>query len=67
MVVLGGPLSVAGKYLLPSIRQVIQETTLPEVGNNVQVRLSAFGADASVMGAAALVVERILSNPSSIG
>jgi glucokinase-like ROK family protein len=65
MVVLGGPLSVAGDYLLPSIRESVDSTVLPEIAEQVQILLSAFGADASVMGAVALVVEAILANPSS--
>jgi glucokinase-like ROK family protein len=67
MVVLGGPLSIAGDYLLPPIREAVEHTTLPEIAEQVQILLSAFGADASVMGAVALVVENILANPSSVG
>ena len=66
MVVIGGPLSIAGKYLLPPIEQAVADTTLPEIGQQVQILLSAFGADASVMGAVALVVESILTDPSSV-
>lgn len=67
MIVLGGPLSMAGDYLLPPIRQAIKTTVMPEIQEGVEILLSAFGADASVMGAAALVVQAILSNPSSVG
>jgi glucokinase-like ROK family protein len=66
MVVLGGPLSIAGKYLLPPVWEAIEQTTLPEMREQVQILLSAFGADASVMGAVALVVESILAYPSHV-
>jgi glucokinase-like ROK family protein len=66
MIVLGGPLSLAGPYLLPAIEEAIRNTTLPEIREQTRVVLSAFGADASLMGAVALVVEAILSNPSSV-
>jgi glucokinase-like ROK family protein len=66
MVVLGGPLSIAGKYLLPPVWESIEQTTLPEMREQVQILLSAFGADASVMGAVALVVESILAFPSRV-
>ncbi len=67
MVVLGGPLSTAARYLLPVVEEVVQETTMREIGQQVRILPSAFGADASLMGAVALVVETILSNPSSVG
>jgi glucokinase-like ROK family protein len=63
-VVLGGALSMAGEYLLPPIKEAVKRTTLPEIHTQAEIVLSAFGPDASVMGAAALVVEAILSNPT---
>jgi glucokinase-like ROK family protein len=66
MVVLGGPLSAVGKYLLPTIQAAVEKTVLPEIGAQAQIELSAFGADASVIGAVALVIEAILARPSSV-
>jgi len=66
LVVLGGPATVAGKYFLPAIEQAVRKTALPEIGQQAQVVLSAFGPDTSLIGAAALVVEAILANPSSV-
>jgi glucokinase-like ROK family protein len=66
LVVLGGPLSMAGTYLVPPINEAVEKAVLPEIREHVEILLSAFGADASVMGAAALVSEAILSNPSSV-
>ncbi len=66
IVVLGGPLSEAGKHLLPVIQEAVAKTALPEIAERVQILPSAFGPDASVVGAAALVVEAILSNPTTM-
>jgi glucokinase-like ROK family protein len=66
MVVLGGSLSMAGQYLLPAVQESIEKTALPEIHQQAQILLSAFGPDASVMGAVALVVKAILSNPSRV-
>lgn len=66
MVVIGGSLSTAGTYLLPAIKESVQNTALPEIYQQVEILLSAFGPDASVMGAVALVVENILANPSGV-
>ncbi|MFN2226039.1 MAG: ROK family protein [Anaerolineae bacterium] len=67
LVVLGGPLSEAGEYLLPPIEEAIQNTVLPEIAEQVEIVLSPFGGDASVVGAVALAVDAILSKPSSVG
>ncbi|MGD9098949.1 MAG: ROK family transcriptional regulator [Anaerolineae bacterium] len=66
MVVVGGAMSTAGHHLLPSIERAVQEHALTEMLQQVQIVLSAFGPDASVMGAVALVVKAILSSPSSV-
>ena len=67
LVVLGGPSSVAGSYFLPAIEGAVHKTTLPEIGQQAQIVLSAFGPDASLIGAAARVVEAVLANPSGVG
>ncbi|HSJ57633.1 MAG TPA: ROK family transcriptional regulator [Anaerolineae bacterium] len=66
MVVLGGPLSTAAAYLLPAIQQAVEDSTLPEIRNQAEIVLSAFGADASLVGAVALVVDDILAHPSGV-
>lgn len=65
-IVLGGPLSMAGEYLLPSIRESVRRHSLPEIKHQAEVVLSAFGPDASVIGAISIVVDHILSNPSHV-
>jgi len=59
-------LIVAGDYLLPAIRESIVMHSLPEIHKQVEVVLSAFGPDASVIGAISMVVDNILSNPSCV-
>jgi N-acetylglucosamine repressor len=65
-IVLGGPLSIAGDYLLPVIRETVCQHTLPEIGGQVEIGLSAFGPNASLIGSIAIVVDDILSNPTRI-
>ena len=67
LVVLGGPLSMAGPCLLPGVQESLQRHTLPEIRREVKLALSASGPDASVIGAVATVVEAIFSKPSRTG
>ena len=62
-IILGGPLSVAGDYLLPGIKETVSRHALPEIGRQAEVLLSSFGPDASLIGAVAIVVDDVLSNP----
>ena len=66
MIVLGGPLSAAAPFLLPAIEEAAGNTVIPDIFEQVEILVSAFGPDASVMGAAALVVEALLSNPTRV-
>lgn len=63
-IVLGGPLSIAGEYLLPSIKETMKRHSMPEIDQQVEVLLSPFGPDASLIGAIAIVADDILSLPS---
>lgn len=65
-IILGGPLSLAGDYLLPAIREVIPHHTLPEIDQQAEVVLSSFGQDASLIGAIAVVVDDSLSHPQQL-
>ncbi len=65
-IILGGPLSLAGDYLLPAIREVIPHHTLPEIDQQAEVILSSFGQDASLIGAIAVVVDDVLSHPYQV-
>lgn len=65
-IILGGPLSLAGDYLLPAIQGTVLKHALPEIGGQSEVFLSHFGPDASLIGAVAIVVDDILSRPASV-
>lgn len=66
-VILGGPLSTAGEYLLPAIKETVRRYSMHEIGQQVEVQLSTFGPDASLIGAIAIVVDDALSHPITIG
>jgi glucokinase-like ROK family protein len=65
-IILGGPLSIAGEYLLPPIKVTMTRHSMPEIDQQVEVLLSPFGPDASLIGAIAIVADNILSLPSRI-
>ncbi len=62
-IILGGPLSIAGEYLLPAIKETVARHSLPEIDRQAEVLLSTFGPDASLIGAIAIVVDDVLSKP----
>jgi glucokinase-like ROK family protein len=65
-IVLGGPISIAGEYLMPSILESVNKHGMDEIVSQTEINLSAFGPDSSLIGAAAVVVDDILMNPSHI-
>jgi predicted NBD/HSP70 family sugar kinase len=65
-IILGGPLSMAGQYLLPVIEETVSLHSLPEIGRQARVVLSNFGPDASLIGAIAIVVDDVLANPTHV-
>ncbi len=66
-VIFGGPMSIVGDYLLPAINRTIKKHSIAEINERVEITLSTFGADASAIGAVALVVNDILINPGHVG
>ncbi|MDM8530346.1 ROK family protein [Anaerolineales bacterium HSG25] len=66
MVVLGGMLSLAGKHLLPTIKKNVNEYTLVEMRQTLNIVQSDFGPTANVVGAIALVVNAILNHPNQV-
>ncbi len=65
-IILGGPLSIVGNYLLPSIEDIATKHALPEMRPTVDILLSSFEKDASLIGAVSIVVDDILSNPTHV-
>lgn len=64
MIVLGGALNLASAYLLPVVAESLNHNALRPASDIVHVLPSAHGQDACVMGAAALVLDDILKEPS---
>ncbi len=65
-IILGGPLSLAGEYLLPAIKETVGRHSLPEIDKQAEVLLSPFGPDASLIGAIAIVADDVLSHPTKV-
>lgn len=60
-IIIGGPLSIAGEYMLPAIKQTVSQHAMPGIEPQTEISLSPFGPDASLIGAVAIVVDDILS------
>jgi predicted NBD/HSP70 family sugar kinase len=58
-IILGGP-------LLPAIQEVVLRHSLPVVNQEMEVVLSHFGTDASLIGAISIVVDAVLSHPYAL-
>lgn len=65
-IILGGPLSIAGEYLLPAIKETVALHALPEINKQVEILLSPFGPDASLIGAVSIVVDDLLAHPAKV-
>jgi len=66
MIILGGPITIAGDHLLPSIRKSVEKHGMQEIVMQTVIKISAFGPDASLIGAAAVVIDDILTNPTHV-
>ncbi len=63
LIVLGGVLSLAQEFLMPTIQQTITQRAMPDLRAVTQFVVSRFRSDACVMGGVALVMHDILSCP----
>ncbi|MCS7299126.1 MAG: ROK family protein [Spirochaetia bacterium] len=54
MVVIGGGVSLAGEYLIKTVRRVAFENILPPLREGLEIALSRFGNNAGMLGAAGL-------------
>jgi glucokinase-like ROK family protein len=62
-IILGGPLSIVGNYLLPALIEAAKSHSLQDTGPSAEILLSSFETDAILLGAISVVVDDILSNP----
>ena len=60
LIILGGRMSEAHQFILPPIQQSIQIYCNPELGNDIQIKVSALGNLAGIQGVAALLLEYVL-------
>jgi len=63
LVVLGGALARASKIMIPVIETTVQETALGQPRETLKIAISAYGPEACVVGAAAIVLDEILRYP----
>ena len=61
LIVVGGSLALAGEMLLAGVREAIYRRSLPLATQNLRIVVSQAGADAGVLGAAAMVVQHALA------
>ncbi|MBI5030312.1 MAG: ROK family protein [Chloroflexi bacterium] len=64
LVVLGGALSLVGPYILPSAQSEIERRAMVAAQQSIEIKLSAFKFDGGVIGGAALIIQKILGNPT---
>ncbi|SFG39332.1 Sugar kinase of the NBD/HSP70 family, may contain an N-terminal HTH domain [Pontibacter chinhatensis] len=57
LIVLSGRGSLAGKLWMAPIQQAINEHCIPKIAEDTEIRISTFGYQAEIIGAAALVME----------
>ncbi len=65
-IVIGGPVSIAGEFLMPSMLESVGRHAMDEIVAQAEISVSAFGPDASLVGAAAVAVDEVLTHPLDI-
>lgn len=60
LIILGGRMSEANQFILPPIQQSIQIFCNPELGNEIEIKVSELGSQAGILGISALLLEHIL-------
>jgi predicted NBD/HSP70 family sugar kinase len=61
VIVIGGALAGAGEHLLAGVREIVYQRSLPLATQHLRIVPSRSGERAGVIGAAVMVVERVLS------
>lgn len=60
LIILGGRMSEANPFILPPIQQAIHIFCNPELGNDIEIKVSELGSQAGIQGVAALLLEHVL-------
>jgi len=53
-------MSEASQFIMPPIQQSIQSFCNPELGNEIEIRISELGSKAGIQGVACLLLEHIM-------
>jgi predicted NBD/HSP70 family sugar kinase len=61
MIIVGGILADAGEHLLAGIREVVYRRSLPLATQHLRIVVARTGAQAGVLGAAAMATDHLLS------
>ncbi len=61
VIVIGGSLSRAGEYLIAGVREVVYQRSLPLATSQLRIVATTTGQRAGILGAAALVLDEVLS------
>ena len=64
IIVIGDSVSQGGDLLLPTIKEVVKQRTIPELYSKVEIKISSLKVDATLYGAAAIATDRVLRRPS---
>jgi predicted NBD/HSP70 family sugar kinase len=64
VIVIGGRMAAVGEYLLAGIREVVYRRALPLATHDLRIVTSRVGGRAGVVGAAAMVIDSVLSADS---
>lgn len=60
LIILGGRMAEAGRFILPPIQQAIQIFCNPDLEDNIRIETSVLGTKAGVQGVAAMLLEHVL-------
>jgi len=60
LIILGGRMSEANQFILPPIQQSIQIFCNPELGNEIDIKVSELGSQAGIQGVVCLLLEHLL-------
>ena len=64
IIVIGDSVSQGDEFLLPTIKKIVEERTIPEVSSKVRIEISRLKIDPTLYGAAAIATDRVLRKPS---
>ena len=64
IIVIGDSVSEGDELLLPTIRRIVEERTIPEVSSKVKIEISRLSVDPTLYGAAAIATDKVLRKPS---